>query len=129
MKHPIILKGPTADWEFHKREMAKLKDDPDNFSAAMGADPGVIQCPACKTCLWREGWTIKCPDCSHEFETGDQPRPSKEPISPRTMAIRLMIIKIRKKNSSRFRIIRAQRLLLHWWQSGIESKTRLSDPK
>jgi len=67
---PIILSGPAFDWDEGARYQANAVVDGEvNWRAAMFADPGVMKCPGCGEFLWREGHVVKCPHCSHEWDT------------------------------------------------------------
>jgi len=71
MKHPIILKGPPADWDAHAAAQERVVDPGGevNWWSAHAADPGCIKCPGCGVFLWAEGFEVRCPDCGHEWET------------------------------------------------------------
>jgi len=72
MRSAIVLEGPPADWEAHRdvSERVVNGEGSPNMGAALQADPGCMKCPHCGEHLWREGWRVRCPECSHEFETG-----------------------------------------------------------
>jgi Zn finger protein HypA/HybF involved in hydrogenase expression len=70
MKRPIILQGESFDWEKGQEYATHAVDEEGNvnWGAAMFADPGVMQCPACNAYLWKEGKRVCCPDCGHEWD-------------------------------------------------------------
>ena len=67
----IILEGPAFDWADGARYSAKVvqPDGSVDWRAAAFADPGIMKCPGCGAYLWLEGWRVRCPECSTEWDT------------------------------------------------------------
>jgi len=70
VKSPIIIKGSSFPWSEPNPHGAVIDDAGEvNWAAAAFADPGCMKCPGCGEYLWQEGEFVRCPHCSHEFET------------------------------------------------------------
>lgn len=71
MERPIIISGQPFDWKSGAEAAENVvgEDGEVNWMAAMFADPGVMRCPGCREYLWREGDLVRCPHCSHEWDT------------------------------------------------------------
>lgn len=74
MKNPIVLdmtkKEVNDVWESCKQSMDDLvESNGENMFAAMGADPGGVNCPFCWEDHWRIGKLHKCTKCHKIYIT------------------------------------------------------------
>jgi hypothetical protein len=77
MESPKIIEGQPFDWKRGAEAMNNVigPGGQVNWGAAMAADPGVTECPHCKTLYWREGFIVECLNCSTQWNTE-----TKEPV-------------------------------------------------
>ena len=70
MKSPIILEGVAFLWSEPNPHGEVVDESGEvNWAAAAFSDPGCMACPKCNVYLWNEGLRVRCPECSHEFDT------------------------------------------------------------
>lgn len=70
---PIVLVPAgfdiVAEWKKYEQAQDALAANPEDFGAAMCADPGICSCPACDAMYWAFGHVQQCVACGFIYPT------------------------------------------------------------